>query len=134
MAGIHGDTSMGWELFGRGAVRQGPWKMVNIDRGVGGGKWQLYDLSKDPGETNDLTESHPDKVKEMMKLWEQYVKETGVVWDEEHGPHDDIPITGQEWGANDPSITGGDHMSHIRAWIDVRKGETPPLPAPVEKK
>ncbi|RDL36188.1 Uncharacterized protein BP5553_06800 [Venustampulla echinocandica] len=130
MAGIHGDTSMGWELFGRGAVRQGPWKLVHIDAGVGGGKWQLYDLSKDPGETNDLTDSNPTKVEEMKKLWEQYVKETGVVW----GPHDDIETTGPEWGANDPSIIGGDHMAHIKAWMQVRKGETPPLPAPVVRK
>lgn len=132
MGAIHGDTSMGWELFGRGAVRQGSWKLVHIDPGAGGGKWQLYDLSKDPGETNDLSESHLEKVKEMMKLWEDYCRETGVVWGE-HGPHDEVPVTGQEWGSNDPAIIGGDHISHIKAWIQVKKGETPPMPLPAEK-
>ena len=52
-------------LFWNGkAVRDGDWKLVVQapgQKGVG-----LYDLSKDIGETTNLAEQHPDRVKEML--------------------------------------------------------------------
>lgn len=69
----------GWETCGRAAMRKGDWKIDYIPRPKGPERWQLYDLSKDKGETNDLAESHPKKLKEMLKLWDAYVLETGVI-------------------------------------------------------
>ena len=52
---VHEDTSgTGWELFGRYAIRQGDWKAIHLPEPYGPGDWQLYDLSADPGEINDL--------------------------------------------------------------------------------
>ncbi len=71
---------VGWELFGNRAVRQGDWKILNTVKGAGGtGEWQLFNLKNDPGETRDLAKENPDKVKEMLALWNEYVKTNGVI-------------------------------------------------------
>lgn len=41
--------------------------------------WQLYDLSKDPGEIHDLSNVNPDKLTELLKHWDQYVEDCGIV-------------------------------------------------------
>ncbi|KAF2452370.1 alkaline-phosphatase-like protein [Lineolata rhizophorae] len=121
MDAIHGESSMGWELFGRGAVRKGKYKLVHIEPAMGGRAddgWQLYDLSKDPGETEDLADTNQDVVKELLDIWEQYRAETGVVWGTP------IKYVGEEWDGNDEEgIIGGDAISQTRAWMRVRKNE-----------
>ncbi|OCT44713.1 Arylsulfatase [Cladophialophora carrionii] len=77
---IHGDDSVvGWELFDRQALRKGKWKAVMIPKPFGPGEWQLYDLEHDPGETADLRAAHPGKLQELLKHWDQYCKDVGVV-------------------------------------------------------
>ncbi|HUT91578.1 MAG TPA: arylsulfatase [Thermoguttaceae bacterium] len=67
-----------WEHIGNKAVRQGDWKLVAEHRGP----WELYDLSVDRSETNDLSGKHPEKVKELAELWAAYADRIGVVdWD-----------------------------------------------------
>jgi len=79
---VHDDvTGTGWELFGRRAIRQGDWKALHLPEPYGPGAWQLYDLSTDPGEINDLAASHPDKLAELLVLWDRYVEDTGVILD-----------------------------------------------------
>lgn len=47
------------------AIRQGKWKLVHFyEEGIS----ELYDLSVDEGERNNLAESMPDKVKELYEL------------------------------------------------------------------
>jgi arylsulfatase A-like enzyme len=75
------DTGTGWELFGRRAIRQGDWKALYLPAPYGPGAWQLYDLSRDPGEIDDLARSQPDKLAELLELWERYVTENGVILD-----------------------------------------------------
>lgn len=72
-------TSTGWELFGRRAVRQDEWKLVYVPDENGVSKWQLYDLSRDRGEIEDLAATHPEKFDELLGLWRAYVEETGVI-------------------------------------------------------
>jgi arylsulfatase len=43
------------------------------------GEWELYDLKKDPGETQDLSSDYPEKVEEMVALWEQYSEDNSVL-------------------------------------------------------
>lgn len=73
------DTVTGWELFSQQAIRKGNYKALYIPKPLGPGKWQLFDLSKDPGETNDLSDRNPEKLAEMLNHWTQYVAETGLV-------------------------------------------------------
>lgn len=75
------DTDTGWELFGRRAIRQGDWKALHLPEPYGPGAWQLYDLSVDPGEIDDLAASRPDKLAELLVLWDRYVEDTGVILD-----------------------------------------------------
>ncbi|KAF3481703.1 arylsulfatase [Arthroderma uncinatum] len=77
---IHSEDHVtGWELFGRQAVRKGDWKALHIPKPYGPGKWQLYKLSEDPGETNDLGALFPEKLAELVVEWTKYEKEVGVV-------------------------------------------------------
>ena len=74
-------TGTGWELFGRRAVRQGDWKALHLPAPYGPDDWQLYDLSTDPGEIHDLAASRPEKLAELLALWDRYVEEYGVILD-----------------------------------------------------
>ena len=73
------EEAIGWELFGRCAIRQGDWKAVLIPSPAGSGGWQLYDLAADPGETNDLAPTHRARLDALLAQWQRYVAETGVV-------------------------------------------------------
>ncbi|KAF4547960.1 Sulfatase-like protein 3 [Elsinoe fawcettii] len=69
----------GWETCGRAAVRKGDWKIVFIPKPKGPEKWQLYNLKSDPGEIHDLADQQPERLQQMIKLWDRYVLETGVI-------------------------------------------------------
>jgi arylsulfatase A-like enzyme len=80
------DAVINWELNGTRAVRKGDLKLIWLDAPFGNDDWQLYDLSKDPGELNDLSETLPLKRQEMIEMWNQYSDDVGVV----------LPIGGEE--------------------------------------
>ncbi|KAI1813443.1 alkaline-phosphatase-like protein [Poronia punctata] len=73
------DFINGWETCGRAACRWGDWKIVFIPKPKGPERWQLYNLADDPGEVHDLAQHQPEKLKELIKLWDIYVLETGVI-------------------------------------------------------
>ena len=73
------NQATGWELFGRRGIRQGDWKAVFIPPPEGPGTWQLYDMANDPGEVSDLANTHTAKLAELLKLWDEYVEQTGVL-------------------------------------------------------
>ena len=73
------DFIQGWETCGRAALRFGDWKIVYIPKPKGPERWQLYNLREDPGEIHDLAEKDPDRLNQLLKLWDQYVLETGVI-------------------------------------------------------
>lgn len=114
VSGIHGDDEfMGWELFGRAALRKGNWKIVNMpEDAFGKNRWELFDLSVDPGETDDLAESHPEKLQGLLKAWDQYVLETGTVWGE--------PVSGEiAWGNLPEDSVGGDPIAQTKIWMTI---------------
>jgi arylsulfatase A-like enzyme len=60
-----------WEFYERGfgqAARQANWKAVRCDSDM---PIELYDLSKDIGESNDLAAEHPDLVSKMGELMQR---------------------------------------------------------------
>ena len=64
-----------WEFHEQGgkiAVRMGNWKAVrrNVDK-TPQGKTELYDLSNDIGETDDVASSHPEIVTRMEEIMKQ---------------------------------------------------------------
>ena len=80
---------MGWELFGKQAIRRDDWKILFVpsipERDarlpvMKPGQWQLYNLADDPAEMNDLAHSEPEKLREMLALWEQYITENHFIY------------------------------------------------------
>lgn len=77
---VHADDhTVVWELFGRRAVQRANWKAVWIWPPYGTGRWNLYDLSTDPAEQDDLSARHPERLAELMTAWSAYAREQGVV-------------------------------------------------------
>ncbi len=70
---------LGWELFGNRAIRQGDWKITWLYEPFGTEDWQLFNLAKDPGEQQDLSDKFPKKRKTLIALWNKYVKKNGVI-------------------------------------------------------
>jgi arylsulfatase len=70
---------MAWEVFGNRALRQGDWKVRWQYKPFGTEEWELFNLAEDVAERNDLAAKNPDKVKQLVALWDQYVKENNVV-------------------------------------------------------
>jgi arylsulfatase A-like enzyme len=64
-----------WEHLGAAALRQGDWKLVKAGRKA---NWELYDLSNDKTEVNNLAAQFPDKVKDMAHVWEKMAHEQHV--------------------------------------------------------
>ena len=62
-----------WDFYGNAAIRQGDWKLV-WDKTVGA--WELYHLSNDPTELNDLVASYPDRVRQMAADYNRWAEET----------------------------------------------------------
>ena len=54
-----------WSHDGNRAIRVKDWKLVSTKEKI----WELFNLAKDRTETQDLASKHPDKVKELEKLW-----------------------------------------------------------------
>ena len=61
-----------WEFHeqgGKQAIRKGKWKAVRLNaRKKPDGPIELYDLSRDIGETKNLADKQPDLIKEMARL------------------------------------------------------------------
>ncbi|MEY4088995.1 MAG: Arylsulfatase [Verrucomicrobiota bacterium] len=62
-----------WRYGPQWAVRHGDLKLV-VSKG-GSGKPELYDLSKDIGESKDLAATQPAKVRELQALWDKWSAE-----------------------------------------------------------
>ena len=63
-----------WEHEGNRAVRSGDFKLVALHNQP----WELYDMSRDRSELNDLTETMPGKADELRASYEAWAKEVSV--------------------------------------------------------
>lgn len=70
---------LGYELFGKRSLRQGQWSAVEMYKPQGSGTWQLYDLETDLAEQNDLARTNPEKLNELIQLWQEYAAINNVV-------------------------------------------------------
>ena len=72
-------AQVGYELFGLKAFFDGEWKILWMPPPFGKGEWELFNLQHDPGEMNDLSSEHPDRVEAMAAMWEQYKADNTVL-------------------------------------------------------
>jgi len=64
--------SLYWSRGKSRAVRAGDWKLFRgPSRAKGDGSWKLYNLRADISETNDLAHERPEKLEELISLWEK---------------------------------------------------------------
>jgi arylsulfatase/uncharacterized sulfatase len=73
------DEPVGYELSGNMAVYRGDLKLTRNMAPVGDGQWHLYDIVKDPGETQDLQSSQPDAFQRMRADYDAYAQANGVL-------------------------------------------------------
>jgi arylsulfatase A-like enzyme len=55
-----------WRLGNQSACRRGDWK---IFREEVKDRWSLFDLSRDPGEQENVARRHPEKVRELEAIY-----------------------------------------------------------------
>ena len=68
---------------GRALVRQGKWKLSTLEPPFDEAEFGLFDLEADPGETNDLAGSNPEKYQELLELWNTERRNLGIVLPED---------------------------------------------------
>jgi arylsulfatase A-like enzyme len=73
------DKAIGYELAGNAALYKGQYKLLKNLTPIGDGEWHLYDISKDPGEVQDLRDDKPERFAEMLADYQQYAEENGVL-------------------------------------------------------
>jgi len=64
------DGALFWQWSRGKAVRKGKWKLVTW----GGKKWELYDMTRDRTELNDLSETNPETLKELADLHDKWAR------------------------------------------------------------
>ena len=63
-----------WEHEGNRAVRLGQWKLVSKHPGG----WELFDISADRAEQNDLAAKFPDRVKDLSAQYDAWATRVGA--------------------------------------------------------
>lgn len=123
MWAIHPSSEpIGWELFARGALRKGEWKIVHFPKthggaGEGDAGWELFNVVADPGETEDLARTHPQKLQELLACWDQYVVDCGIVWGETaSAPGLSVDEAPELWE---------DEVELQKSWMDAKGGDMP---------
>jgi arylsulfatase A-like enzyme len=71
-----GHNALFFEHEGNRAVRQGKWKLVSE---FPENKWHLYNINTDRSELNDLSNKQPEKVKELISLYDAWTKRAEVI-------------------------------------------------------
>lgn len=73
------DDVVGYELAGHAALFQGDYKLAFIHGPLGDGQWHLYNIVRDPGETENLASVEPVRLQRMLAAYERYARENGVL-------------------------------------------------------
>jgi arylsulfatase len=95
------NTVQYFENAGSLAVVAGEWKAVlkhTSGQPYGDEKWELYHLAKDRSECNDLAESNPQKLDEMVALWWEQAETHGVLPLDDRG----VQLFGARFRKNSP--------------------------------
>ncbi len=72
---LESDRSIFWEHMGNSGVRKGDLKAVRTH----GQPWELYNLSSDPTELDDLAEVRPQDLGRLKIAYKKWAKENGVM-------------------------------------------------------
>lgn len=76
---VWGEDSYGFEASGNSSLYKGKWKIARVKPPYGDEQWRLYDLSVDPGETNNLVEQNTVVFQELLNEYQSYSKQVGII-------------------------------------------------------
>ena len=63
-----------WEHSGGKAARAGYWKISKLNNG----EWELFNLENDLSETTNLVNNHPQKLYDLVVLWNEWAQKVGL--------------------------------------------------------
>ena len=72
------DDPVGLEVSGNAALYRGDHKIVRDMAPLGDGRWRLYNLALDPGETRDLAAAEPERLQALLADYKAYEARVGV--------------------------------------------------------
>lgn len=64
---------------GRAYLRQGNWKISNLEPPFNEADFELFDLATDPGESYNLADDEPEKLAELIELWGEERERLGII-------------------------------------------------------
>jgi arylsulfatase/uncharacterized sulfatase len=73
------DKPLGYELAGNAVLFKGDFKLVKNLPPYGDGQWRLYNITADPGETDDLSRSDPQRFAVMQDDYVAFAKANKVL-------------------------------------------------------
>ena len=76
---VHGERAIGAELWNRRSVIIGDWKLIKNPTPQGEGKWKLYNLVEDSGESNDLSAEYPEIYRLLLEAYKTYAEENNII-------------------------------------------------------
>ncbi|MFM8355593.1 MAG: arylsulfatase, partial [Gammaproteobacteria bacterium] len=84
---LHGDQEtvrgandpFGFEISGNAALYLGPWKLVRNLPPWDEGRWRLYHMPSDPGETRDRAETDPEARLMLEAAWARYADAAAIL-------------------------------------------------------
>ena len=71
---INSPAFLYWEFYEGGfkqALRKGNWKAIRFYKNAQPAFTELYNLSSDVGEKNDMAKMHPEKIRELEALMDK---------------------------------------------------------------
>ena len=81
-----------WQHEVNAAIREGNWKLVTSDDRKPD-RWELYDLTEDRSESDDLSGDYPQRVEQMKDQWQEWAENSDVLpWPEERGRMERVPL------------------------------------------
>lgn len=95
-------------------VRRGEWKLIRFFSKAPDGKdlLELYDLKNDVGETRNLAGQHPDRVRDLSRLMDEFLRDTAAV----------IPKPNPNYGSKPGSPTAAGWSASKDAGLEVKDG------------
>ena len=70
--------SLFWQHENHAAIREGNWKLVTVnDRAED--QWELYDLSQDRSESDNLVLQKPELAQQLRRTWAHWAREVNAL-------------------------------------------------------
>jgi len=70
---------MGFEMWGHSALYRGDWKIARLGPPWGQDQWELFNISNDPAELENLAKVQPELLEHMIEAWKDYASSNNII-------------------------------------------------------